>query len=186
LRSYLGELGDEGRARLALYLNFDMIASPNFARIVYDGDGTAGGAPWPEGSAAIEQAFREHFAARGLAVEERDVTGRSDHAVFVRAGIASGGVASFARGEKTHAQARLFGGAASFAVQPCYHRACDTLARANPVVLAEIARATARVVGRFAAAGVPVSYAERSRCSERSPGAHSLRGTAMERGRRCS
>jgi Zn-dependent M28 family amino/carboxypeptidase len=39
---------------IALYLNFDMVGSPNFVRFVYDGDNSTGeGAEGPEGSDAI-------------------------------------------------------------------------------------------------------------------------------------
>ena len=36
--AYVASLPDSERAKIAAMLNFDMIASPNFARFVYDGD----------------------------------------------------------------------------------------------------------------------------------------------------
>jgi Zn-dependent M28 family amino/carboxypeptidase len=42
---------------IALNLNFDMVASPNFVRFVYDGDGSGTGTSGPNGtSKASEQA----------------------------------------------------------------------------------------------------------------------------------
>ena len=57
------ELGD-----IAVYLNFDMIASPNFGRFLYDGDDSdaEGAGPGPEGSAAVEAELAGYFAARDL------------------------------------------------------------------------------------------------------------------------
>jgi Zn-dependent M28 family amino/carboxypeptidase len=44
---YVYNLTDEERAQIALYLNYDMIASPNYVRFVYDGDGSAFGLAGP-------------------------------------------------------------------------------------------------------------------------------------------
>ena len=47
-------------------LNFDMLASPNFVRFVYDGDNSTGeGDVGPPGSAEIEQVFLRYFASSG-------------------------------------------------------------------------------------------------------------------------
>jgi Zn-dependent M28 family amino/carboxypeptidase len=51
---YVANLSEEEREDIALYLNFDMIGSPNYVRFIYDGDGSAFGLAGPEGSAAIE------------------------------------------------------------------------------------------------------------------------------------
>ncbi|MEZ4449243.1 MAG: M28 family peptidase [Nannocystaceae bacterium] len=40
---YVESLGDDERAAIAFYLNLDMVASPNPARFLYDGDGSAFG-----------------------------------------------------------------------------------------------------------------------------------------------
>ena len=49
----------QSEAKIALYLNFDMIGSPNFVRFVYDGDNSkfrrANAAVGPPGSDAIEE-----------------------------------------------------------------------------------------------------------------------------------
>ena len=56
-QAYLEELDPAQREDIALYLNFDMIGSPNYVRFVYDGDGPTlpfGDLP-PEGSGEIEE-----------------------------------------------------------------------------------------------------------------------------------
>ena len=50
-------------------LNFDMLASPNFARLVYDGDGSEFGLVGPDGSDEIEAALVKFFRTRGLATQ---------------------------------------------------------------------------------------------------------------------
>ena len=62
---YVAGLKKEALAKIALYLNFDMIGSPNFARLIYDGDGSAFDTPGPKGSDKIERDVREALQARG-------------------------------------------------------------------------------------------------------------------------
>jgi Zn-dependent M28 family amino/carboxypeptidase len=66
---YVSTLPQDQRDAIALYLNFDMIGSPNPVRFVYDGDGSEFGTIAPEGSAAIEDFFTDFYADRGLASE---------------------------------------------------------------------------------------------------------------------
>ncbi|MGH3369687.1 MAG: M28 family peptidase [Nocardioidaceae bacterium] len=120
--------------RIALYLNFDMIGSPNYARFVYDGDNSAfpvgtGSAAGPAGSGEIEDMFHAYFGSVGLTSAETPFSGRSDYGPFIAAGvdIPSGGLFTGAEGVKTDAQAAAFGGLAGAAYDPCYHQACDAL-----------------------------------------------------------
>jgi Zn-dependent M28 family amino/carboxypeptidase len=105
-RHYVDALSREARRRIALYLNFDMVGSPNFVRFVYDGDGSAsrsGDAASPAGSAVIEQVFRRYFAARKLPLREIRMGGSSDHAPFAAVGIPVGGLFTGADGRKSAA-----------------------------------------------------------------------------------
>ena len=125
---YVASLSQAEKDKLAMYLNFDMVASPNFVRFVYDGDDSVGdGNVGPAGSAQIEQAFTSYFASQGLASDPTDFSGRSDYGPFIAAGIPSGGLFTGAEGVKTPAQARIYGGVAGAAYDPCYHQACDAL-----------------------------------------------------------
>jgi Zn-dependent M28 family amino/carboxypeptidase/putative cell wall-binding protein len=62
-----GELNAAGEA-VKLYLNFDMVGSPNFARFIYDGDGDTFGVG-DAGSGVIEAGFAGVFDSLGLAHE---------------------------------------------------------------------------------------------------------------------
>jgi len=149
---YVSQLGFEQQLDIALYLNFDMVASPNFVRFVYDGDDSdaVGEGPGPSGSAEIEQVFNSYYESRDLAYEGTDFTGRSDYGPFIAAGIPSGGLFTGAEGVKTAEQAARYGGTAGQAYDPCYHQACDTLRNINRTVLDQNADAIAWAIGLFA------------------------------------
>lgn len=123
---YVNNLTDEERGRIALYLNFDMVGSPNYVNFVYDGDGSAFGLEGPVGSGAIEDFFAGFYSARGLASEPTEISFRSDYAAFFDYGIPFGGLFSGAEGVKTAEQEALYGGVAGAPYDPCYHQACDT------------------------------------------------------------
>jgi len=110
-------------------LNFDMLASPNFVRFVYDGDNSTGdGAEGPPGSAEIEQVFLDHFESEGLETEPTAFDGRSDYGPFIApaAFVPAGGLFSGAEGTKTAEEEAIYGGAAGSWYDPCYHQFCDT------------------------------------------------------------
>ena len=129
---YVDSLTKSQAKDIELYLNFDMIGSPNFARFIYDGDGSAFGIKGPSGSDDIEQVFEDFFASQGLASEPTAFDGRSDYDAFITAGIPAGGLFTGAEGVKTQEQVALYGGLATFggepvSYDPCYHQACDSL-----------------------------------------------------------
>lgn len=134
---YVESLSAAERGQIALYLNFDMIASPNYVYFVYDIDDSGGGAGLgPEGPAQIEQTFERYYASAGLPFKSTGFDGRSDHAAFVEAGIPAGGLFTGADGTKTAAEAAVWGGTAGAAHDPCYHAACDTVENINQTALA--------------------------------------------------
>jgi len=126
---YVNSLSAAERADIALYLNFDMIASPNYTFGVYDGDDSAqeGSGPGPAGSAAIEDVFEEFFAARGEPTKASDFTGRSDYGPFIAVGIPAGGLFTGAETIKSAADVALWGGLAGEQMDVCYHDPCDSL-----------------------------------------------------------
>ena len=129
---YVDNLSKTEAKDIELYLNFDMIGSPNFARFIYDGDGSAFGIKGPSGSDNIEQVFEDFFASQGLASEPTAFDGRSDYDAFISAGIPAGGLFTGAEDAKTAEQVALYGGLATFEGEPvsndpCYHQACDSL-----------------------------------------------------------
>ncbi|GIH26568.1 aminopeptidase [Acrocarpospora phusangensis] len=149
---YVDELTQAQRDRIRLYLNFDMIASPNYAYKLYDGDNSDGvGSPeGPPGSAQIEQQLKAFFTSRGLATVGTDFDGRSDYGPFIAVGIPSGGIFTGAEQPKTPEEAALFGGTAGVAYDICYHQACDTITNPNMTALDVNADAIADSVARYA------------------------------------
>ncbi|MBT2212556.1 M20/M25/M40 family metallo-hydrolase [Actinomadura sp. NEAU-AAG7] len=130
---YVDSLPKAELDKIALNLNFDMLASPNFVRFVYDGDNSSGqnNVEAPAGSGAIEKAFNDHFASRKLATDPTPFNGRSDYNAFIVAGIPAGGIDAGAEGIKTPAQAATYGGTAGRPYDPCYHQACDRYDNVN-------------------------------------------------------
>ena len=52
-----------------MYLNFDMIASPNYGLFRYDGDGSDFGLVGPDGSDEIEALFERYYTERSIPSE---------------------------------------------------------------------------------------------------------------------
>ena len=134
---YVNDLPQAERNKIALYLNFDMVGSPNYVFFVYDGNDSdaVGAGPGPAGSAQIEALFEQFYAARGLSSKGTDFSGRSDYGPFIGVGIPSGGLFTGAEGIKTAEEAALWGGTVGQAYDPCYHQACDTFANNSNVAL---------------------------------------------------
>jgi Zn-dependent M28 family amino/carboxypeptidase len=125
---YAANLTDDEVSKIDVMLDYDMLSSPNFARLVYDGDGSEGDNPaGPEGSGTVEEVFREWFASKRQAVAGIPFDGRSDYVGFTDRGIPAGGVFAGAEGVKTANQERVFGGDAGSWYDPCYHQACDDI-----------------------------------------------------------
>ena len=149
---YVNNLSEEDHAKIALYLNFDMVGSPNHGFFIYDGDDSdaVGAGPGPTGSAEIEKTFEQFFTSRGIPSRGTDFSGRSDYGPFIATGIPSGGLFTGAEGIKTADEAALWGGQAGVAYDPCYHQACDTFANNNDDALATNADATAYATLQYA------------------------------------
>jgi aminopeptidase S len=155
--AYVNSLGSTERARIAAYLNFDMVGSPNPGYFVYDGDNSdgVGSGPGPAGSAAIESQIIAGFTALGVPTRGTDFDGRSDYGPFISAGIPAGGTFTGAEGTKTSAQAQLWGGTAGAAFDPCYHRSCDTTANISDTALDRNADVIAATVWALSAPAPP-------------------------------
>lgn len=127
--AYVDALPQDERDRIALYLNFDMIASPNYIFMIYDGDESGFEAPVvvPEGSVQIEDLFERYFTSVGEPYDDAEFSGRSDYQAFIGAGIPAGGLFTGAEEVKTDQQADIWGGTAGEAFDPCYHADCDTI-----------------------------------------------------------
>jgi Zn-dependent M28 family amino/carboxypeptidase len=127
---YVEAISNEAFAQIAANLNFDMLASPNHANLVYDGDFSDSPPPAtaPDvnpGAAQIEEWFVDYFNANGVYTEPTAFDGRSDYKPFQDNGVAAGGLFSGAEVAKTADQAAKWGGTAGQPFDPCYHQACD-------------------------------------------------------------
>ncbi|MGA8118169.1 MAG: M28 family peptidase, partial [Actinocatenispora sp.] len=152
---YVDSLDQRQRDDIALYLNAEVIAAPNFARFVMDGDDSdhpgTGSGPAPAGSGAVEAVLAGYYASRHLAYETQDLSNiGSDHEPFAAAGIPVGGIDGGTIQLKTAAQAQRYGGQAGQMFDSCYHQSCDDLANVDRPELARNAGALAFTVGRFA------------------------------------
>lgn len=129
LKSINGTLGGSPKDahKIRAYLNFDMIASPNYVLGIYDGDGSAFNFSGPAGSNTIEKDFQDFYTSKGKPYVPSIFSGRSDYAAFLENGIPSGGLFTGAEELKTAEEAQLFGGTAGVALDPCYHKKCDDI-----------------------------------------------------------
>ena len=128
---YVDSLSDDEKSNIALYLNFDMIASPNYMLGVFDGDGSSFNQEGPKGSDAIERFFQLHFGLAGTGSVPVEMSGRSDYAPFTEVGIPVGGLFTGAEGTMSEEEANLFGGIAGEAYDKCYHKECDSIDNIN-------------------------------------------------------
>ena len=147
-RHHVASLSEEMRRHIALYINLDMVGSPNFARFVQGAAATGDGL-----AAVVRRELLAEFREHNLSVEER-AEGRfgSDGASFSQKGIPTMGLYTGAGGPKSEIQASLFGGAAGRPYDPCYHRACDTMENINRDVLEQNSRALVRALNAAAIA----------------------------------
>ncbi|MEU9039090.1 M28 family metallopeptidase [Streptomyces sp. NPDC048352] len=157
--AYVASLTPEQKKQIKLYLNFDMIASPNAAYFVYDGDDSdkVGSGPGPEGSAQLEKGITDFLDAQNIPHEGSDFTGRSDYGPFIEAGIPSGGTDTGAEGIKTPEQAAKFGGQAGVAYDVNYHGKGDTIANIDQKALDINVDVIANAVGHYAFDLAPLS-----------------------------
>ena len=82
--NYVNGLSDEELARIALYLNFDMVGSPNYIFMTQDADqSTFPGAVIPDGSVAIEDLFESFYTLKGEPYDDAAFDGRSDYQAFI-------------------------------------------------------------------------------------------------------
>jgi aminopeptidase Y len=158
---YVNGLSAEERAKITLYLNFDMVGSPNHVFFIYDGDNSdgVGAGPGPAGSTEIEKTFEYFFNMVGEPFKGTDFSGRSDYGPFIAAGIPSGGLFTGAEGIKTAEEAAIWGGTAGQQYDPCYHQACDTYANNNDHALDVNSDAIAFAVLQYAMSTADINNA---------------------------
>jgi Zn-dependent M28 family amino/carboxypeptidase len=151
---------------IALYLNFDMLGSPNAGYFTYDGDQSGPASPdvgaddVPIGSAGVERTLAGYLNLAGKRPADMPLAAGVDYSPFLTAGVPIGGVTSGAAQQKTNAQARLWGGKPGVPFDPNYRSPRDTLAALNRDALGVLGSGVAFAVGTYAASiegvnGVP-------------------------------
>ena len=136
--AYVDGLSDDELARIALYLNYDMVGSPNYIFMTQDADQSSFVAPVavPAGSVAIEDLFESFYTLMDEPYDDAAFDGRSDYQAFILNDIPAGGLFTGAEVPKTAEQQSIWGGTTGAQFDPCYHLACDTFGNVNLHALA--------------------------------------------------
>lgn len=124
--AYANSLTPEENAKVRLFMDYDMMASPNYEYQVYD----ANNKDHPNGSGDLKDLYVNWYKDHGLNYTMVPFDGRSDYVGFIDVGIPAGGIATGAEGVKTKKGQEKFGGEAGKWFDPCYHQLCDDLS--NP------------------------------------------------------
>ncbi|KAI1270288.1 hypothetical protein F5Y18DRAFT_9207 [Xylariaceae sp. FL1019] len=146
---FVNQSTPEDLSKIRLYLNFDMIASPNYYLGIYDGDGSAYNLTGPAGSAEAESLFEDWFAAQGLTTFGAEFNGRSDYGPFLDKDIPCGGLDTGADGIKTEEQVTLYGGVAGEQYDQNYHSAEDTVSNLATVPYELNAKGMAHAIATY-------------------------------------
>ena len=125
---YVSQLDAAGLADIEMYLNFDMVASPNYGLFAYDGDGSDFGLVGPDGSDDIEALFEEYYADRDIPQEASRVQRPVGLPGVHPQRHPRGWPVHRGRGHQDRRPGRPSGAARpAIAYDPCYHSACDTI-----------------------------------------------------------
>jgi hypothetical protein len=145
-RYFVRQLNQTGTlSNYALYINMDMLASPNYILKILDGNTTADPsirAP----SSVITQLFQNSFEDQVVSYKLTAMNGGSDFLPFIEAGIPSSGLLSGAGEIKTPEDRAIYGGLANAPLDPCYHLPCDTVLNINQDCLNYNTQAVATVL----------------------------------------
>jgi Zn-dependent M28 family amino/carboxypeptidase len=154
--NYVASLDLDALKDIALYLNVDMLGSPNPGYFTYDGDQSAPRKPddgvprVPEGSAGIERTLAAYLNRAGRPPEDTSFDGRSDYDGFTQSGVPAGGLFSGAEEKMSDEQAKHWGGQAGEPFDPNYHKPTDTLDHVDRTALEINAGGIAYAVGLYA------------------------------------
>ena len=161
---YLAGLAADQLDDIAVYLDADMLGSPNAGFFTYDGDQSGQPNPditsVPEGSAGVERTLAGYLNLAGVRPADQPLDRLSDYGPFLAAGIPAGGVTTGALQKKTPVQARLWGGKAGQPFDPNTGGPRDGIDNVDRRALSITGPAIAFAVGTYAqstdgANGVP-------------------------------
>jgi aminopeptidase S len=147
---YVEGLSAADRQKIKLYLNVDMVASPNGGYFVQGGKGDDPEETGPAGSATIARVLADQLVKSGVTSPEIIEFVGDDESAFIEAGIPVGGAENGDEDQKMRRQAKQWGGKAGEHYDRCYHQACDNLDNVNRDVLNHYLRALAGTLAHFA------------------------------------
>ncbi|KAF2113165.1 aminopeptidase-like protein Y [Lophiotrema nucula] len=124
---YVATLPEDENQKIRLFMDYDMMGSPNFAYQIYN----ATNAINPNGSEELRDLYIDWYDEQKLNYTFIPFDGRSDYDGFIRNGIPGGGIATGAEGIKTKKEQEQFGGKAGDWYDPCYHQLCDDVGNVN-------------------------------------------------------
>ncbi|KAL4966366.1 uncharacterized protein BDV14DRAFT_171494 [Aspergillus stella-maris] len=161
---YVSVLSEEENLKIRLFMDYDMLASPNFAYQVYN----ATNAINPVGSEELRDLYTEFYIDHGLNFTYIPFDGRSDYDGFIRNGIPGGGIATGAEGVKTSEEQAMFGGTEGAWYDPCYHQLCDDLGNVNATAWEINSKLVAHTVATYAVSfeGFPERTGTKARSME--------------------
>ncbi|KAK3681647.1 peptidase family M28 [Podospora appendiculata] len=143
---YVDVLPAAENKKIRLFMDYDMLASPNFAYQVYDARNDRN----PVGSQELRDLYVDWYTAHGHNYTFIPFDGRSDYDAFIRHGIPGGGIATGAEGIKSKDEAKWFGGKSGEWYDPCYHQLCDDVDNLNLTAWEVNARLVAHSVATYA------------------------------------
>ncbi|KAG0341814.1 Leucyl aminopeptidase yscIV [Podila humilis] len=152
-RHYVRELvkaADGSKEQVAMNMNFDMLASPNYVPFIHQGSDAP--KELVGASTKIDHLFAEHFDYHKNSFEYTDMVAGSDFLPFLMEGIPSGGLLTGAGERKTMEQRSRFGGFANAPLDPCYHQSCDTLENVSKEALRIMSQAALYAITKLSKA----------------------------------
>ena len=139
-------LSPEENQKIRLMLDYDMLASPNYAYQIYNSTDDDN----PAGSQEIRDLYIDWYESKGIPYTFIEFDGRSDYDGFIRNGIPASGIATGAEGVKTEEEASIFGGEAGAWYDPCYHQLCDDVNNVDYTAWENNAKLVAHSVATYA------------------------------------
>ncbi|CAH00443.1 aminopeptidase Y [Kluyveromyces lactis] len=109
---YADHLSPEENSKIRLFMDYDMMASPNYEYQVYD----ANNKDHPAGSKELKNLYIDYYQSKNLTYSLIPFDGRSDYVGFINHGIPSGGIATGAEGINDEN---------GLPFDKCYHSLCD-------------------------------------------------------------
>lgn len=109
---YADHLSKEENSKIRLFMDYDMMASPNYEYQVYD----ANNVDHPAGSEELKNLYVDFYESKNLTYSFVPFDGRSDYVGFINNGIPAGGIATGAEGINKKN---------GIAFDKCYHQLCD-------------------------------------------------------------